>query len=54
MSHADSYTCEQGVFDVNAKDGLTLTEIAEGVSVDAIQAATGAPFKVSDTLKPMQ
>ncbi|KAG0634092.1 hypothetical protein HOY80DRAFT_1140946 [Tuber brumale] len=44
---------ELGVFDVDFEKGLTLIEIAEGVEVDEIRAKTGAPFAVSDGLKPM-
>jgi 3-oxoacid CoA-transferase len=44
---------ELGVFDVDSTDGLTLIEIADGVTVDEIKAKTEAPFKVSDNLKPM-
>lgn len=42
-----------GVFNVDFERGLTLIEIAEGVEVDEIRAKTGAPFAVSDGLKPM-
>jgi 3-oxoacid CoA-transferase len=41
------------VFDVSPAEGLTLTEFAEGVSVDEIRSKTAAPFKVADDLKPM-
>ncbi|KAJ0114373.1 hypothetical protein N8I77_003246 [Diaporthe amygdali] len=44
---------ELGVFDVDFSHGLTLIEIAEGVTVDEIKAKTEAPFKVADDLKPM-
>ena len=43
----------QGVFDVDFTTGLTLIEIADGVSVDEIKAKTEAPFEVADELKPM-
>jgi 3-oxoacid CoA-transferase len=43
----------QGVFDVDFTHGLTLIEIADGVTVDEIKAKTEAPFKVSEDLKPM-
>jgi 3-oxoacid CoA-transferase subunit B len=33
------------------KDGLVLTELAPGVSVDDVRAATAAPFQVSPELK---
>jgi 3-oxoacid CoA-transferase len=44
---------QQGVFDVDFNEGLTLVEIADGVTVDEIRAKTEAPFKVADDLKPM-
>ncbi|EAQ83337.1 hypothetical protein CHGG_09741 [Chaetomium globosum CBS 148.51] len=44
---------ELGVFDVDFAKGLTLIEIADGVTVDEIKAKTEAPFKVADDLKPM-
>ena len=44
---------ELGVFDVDFTNGLTLIEIADGVTVDEIKAKTEAPFKVADDLKPM-
>ena len=33
--------------------GLTLVEIADGVTVDEIKSKTEAPFKVAEELKPM-
>ncbi|KAI9825176.1 MAG: hypothetical protein M1819_000581 [Sarea resinae] len=44
---------ELGVFSVDHVNGLTLTEIADGVTVDEIKAKTEAPFKVAADLKPM-
>lgn len=41
------------VFDVDFTDGLTLIEIADGVTVEEVKAKTEAPFKVADDLKPM-
>eukprot|EP00731_Ephydatia_muelleri_P019124 Em0011g1164a len=41
------------VFDVDSQKGLTLVEIADGVGVESIRAATGCAFEVSKTLKPM-
>ncbi|KAJ5810023.1 Succinyl-CoA:3-ketoacid coenzyme A transferase 1 [Penicillium pulvis] len=41
------------VFDVDFTDGLTLVEIADGVTVEEVTSKTEAPFKVSDDLKPM-
>lgn len=44
---------ELGVFDVDFMEGLTLVEIAEGVTVEELKSKTEAPFKVADNLKPM-
>jgi 3-oxoacid CoA-transferase len=38
---------------VDFATGLTLVEIADGVTVEEIKSKTEAPFKVSDDLKPM-
>ena len=43
-----------GVFDVDFGEGLTLVEVAEGVSVEEVKAKTEAGFKVSDALKTME
>lgn len=45
---------ELAVFDVDFTNGLTLVEVAEGVSVDEVTAKTEAPFTVADTLKTME
>ncbi|KAI9731431.1 MAG: hypothetical protein M1818_007821 [Claussenomyces sp. TS43310] len=44
---------ELGVFDVHFATGLTLIEIADGVTVEEIKQKTEAPFRVADDLKPM-
>jgi 3-oxoacid CoA-transferase len=44
---------QQCVFDVDFTDGLTLIELADGVTVDEIKSKTGAPFKVAENIKPM-
>ncbi len=44
---------ELGVFDVDFAKGLTLIEIADGVTVDEIKQKTEAPFTVAEDLKPM-
>ncbi|KAE8379647.1 hypothetical protein BDV26DRAFT_158135 [Aspergillus bertholletiae] len=41
------------VFDVDFTDGLTLVELADGVTVDEVRSKTEAPFKVADDVKPM-
>jgi len=41
------------VFDVEKGKGLILIEIADGVTVDQVRAATGCDFQVSSSLKPM-
>ena len=43
----------QCVFDVDFTNGLTLIELADGVTVDEVKAKTDAPFKVADNVKPM-
>jgi len=44
---------EKGVFNVNKETGLTLVEIAEGVTVEDIIMTTACQFEVSPDLKPM-
>lgn len=40
---------QQCVFDVDTKNGgLTLVELAEGVSVEDVQKGTGCAFKVKE------
>lgn len=41
------------MFDVDITEGLSLVELAKGVSVDEIKAKTAAPFRVADDLKEM-
>jgi 3-oxoacid CoA-transferase len=38
---------------VDFASGLTLVEIADGVTVDEVKVKTGAPFTVAGTLKLM-
>jgi 3-oxoacid CoA-transferase len=38
---------------VDFREGLTLIEVADGVTVDEVKAKTEAPFKVSEDLKTM-
>ena len=42
------------VFDVDRVNGLTLKEVAKGVSVDEVRAKTEASFTVSEDLKEIQ
>jgi len=49
----DLIITEKAVFEVDAEQGLTLTEIGEGVTVQEVVDATGCMFKVSPDLKPM-
>lgn len=44
----------QCVFDVDFTNGLTLIELAEGVTVDDVKAKTEAPFSVADNLGSME
>ena len=39
-------TLLQGVFEVDHEKGLILSEIADGVSVEDVKAATGSSFQV--------
>ena len=50
VQYVDDVQC---VFDVDFTDGLTLIEMAEGVTVNEIKAKTEAPFNVADDVKPM-
>ncbi|KAI0224557.1 Succinyl-CoA:3-ketoacid coenzyme A transferase 1, mitochondrial [Lamellibrachia satsuma] len=49
----DMIITEKGVFNVDHNRGLTLTELAEDVTIDEIRQATGCDFEVSPDLKPM-
>ena len=42
-----------GVFDIDFTSGLTLIELAEGVTVDEIRSKTEAEFRVADHVGPM-
>lgn len=48
----DRIITDRAVLDVE-EDGLVLVELAPGESVDGVRAVTGAPFRVSDTLRTM-
>ncbi|KAF1916065.1 hypothetical protein BDU57DRAFT_515914 [Ampelomyces quisqualis] len=41
------------VFDVDFTEGLTLIELADGVTVDEVRSKTGADFKEAADIKPM-
>lgn len=41
------------VFDVDFTSGLTLIELAEGVTVDEVRSKTEAEFRVANALGPM-
>lgn len=41
------------VFDVDFTNGLTLIELADGVTVDEVKSKTEAEFRVADEVKPM-
>jgi 3-oxoacid CoA-transferase len=43
----------QCVFDVDFTNGLTLVELADGVTAEEVKSKTDAPFKVADDVKPM-
>lgn len=49
----DLIITEKAVFEVNQETGLTLTEIAEGVTIQDVVDNTGCLFEVSPDLKPM-
>lgn len=46
--------CLQGVFNVDAKTGLTLIELAHDVPLEDIVASTECEFTVAEDLKPMR
>ncbi|XP_040191042.1 succinyl-CoA:3-ketoacid coenzyme A transferase 1, mitochondrial-like [Rana temporaria] len=50
----DRIITEKAVFDVDKKNGLTLIEIGEGLTVEDIKKCTGSDFKVSPDLQPLQ
>ncbi|CAF3956907.1 unnamed protein product [Rotaria magnacalcarata] len=50
----DMIITEKCVFEVDPEKGLTLTEIADGFSVEDIVKCTGCAINISNSLKPMQ
>lgn len=49
----DTIITEKCVFDIDKEHGITLVEIADGLTVDDIKGCTGCSFVVSNDLKPM-
>ncbi|KFM59368.1 Succinyl-CoA:3-ketoacid-coenzyme A transferase 1, mitochondrial, partial [Stegodyphus mimosarum] len=49
----DMVITEKGVFDVDKENGLTLIEIADGITVEDIISTTACQFEISPDLKPM-
>lgn len=50
----DMIITDLGVFEISQDKGLTMTEIADGVTVDDVKKATGCEVNVSPNLRPMQ
>jgi len=50
----DMIITEKCVFEVSKEDGLILTELWPGVSIQDVQISTGCPFQVSPDLKEME
>jgi 3-oxoacid CoA-transferase len=50
----DRIITEMCVMDRVVGRGLEVVELADGVSLEDIRSCTGAPFEVSDDLRPMQ
>lgn len=44
----------QCVFDVDFTNGLTLIELADGVTVEEVKSKTEAPFSVAEDVKSME
>ena len=42
------------VFEFRKDTGMTLIEIADGITLDKIKSSTGAKFFIASDLKPMQ
>ena len=49
----DQIITEMCVFTIDSKNGLLLTELADGVSVEDVKTATGCSFNVASDVKPM-
>lgn len=50
----DMLVTDLAVFTVDEKQGLTLTELPPGSSLDAVKEKTGCAFTVADNLKQWQ
>lgn len=50
----DMIITDMGVFEITKEQGIVMTEIADGVTVDEVKAATGCELKISENLIPMQ
>eukprot|EP00096_Caligus_rogercresseyi_P009454 TRINITY_DN3219_c0_g2_i1.p1 TRINITY_DN3219_c0_g2~~TRINITY_DN3219_c0_g2_i1.p1 ORF type:complete len:514 (-),score=116.42 TRINITY_DN3219_c0_g2_i1:490-2031(-) len=50
----DMIITDMGVFEVDGEKGMTLTEIAEGLTVEDVQKATGCELVISPDLIPMR
>lgn len=53
LSCVDTIITELCVFQVSSEDGLTLTELADDVSVQQVLEATGCEFQVAENVQPM-
>lgn len=49
----DMIITEKCVFSVDKENGLTLVEIADGVTIEDVVSSTGCLFEVAENLKPM-
>ncbi|XP_054714873.1 succinyl-CoA:3-ketoacid coenzyme A transferase 1, mitochondrial-like [Uloborus diversus] len=49
----DMIITEKGVFNVDKENGLTLVELADGVTVEDIISTTNCQFEISPDVKPM-
>ncbi|PIK59771.1 putative succinyl-CoA:3-ketoacid coenzyme A transferase 1, mitochondrial [Apostichopus japonicus] len=49
----DMIITEMCVFEVDKENGLTLTELADGVTVEDVVESTGAEFQLADEVRPM-
>lgn len=49
----DMIITEMCVFEVDKEEGLTLTELADGVTVEDVVESTGTEFQLAEDIKPM-